>query len=61
MSDETLKSLGEKGFSEGEVGGNGLGFYGAKKSIMDWGGSIDVKSKIDSGSLIEIRLLKSTI
>ena len=56
MSEEMLKVLGNKGFSSGKEKGNGLGFYHAKKSIEEAGGSLEVRSRVGVGTMVEIKL-----
>lgn len=64
MSAETVKKLGhESGFSVGKDlvttgSGSGLGVYHAFSKVQEWGGKIDVVSKIGEGTVFNIQLTK---
>ncbi len=57
-----LARLGEHGISYGKKGtesGSGLGIYHAKKTVEEWGGKFEVRSREGIGTAIEIKLPKS--
>ncbi len=56
MSEDLLKSIGTMGFTSGKENGNGLGIFSAKKSIEDFGGSFEIQSRLNVGTLITIKL-----
>jgi len=56
MSEDTLKLLGQKGYTKGKENGHGLGIFGAKNFVIENKGTFEVKSKLGSGTLIEIQL-----
>jgi len=53
VSPEIRDRLGEKGFSHGKLGGNGLGIYHARKTVMELGGKMEIESS-PSGTLIRL-------
>ena len=56
-----LSRLGERGASFGKSGGQsgfGLGVYHARKTILDAGGSFNVVSEVDVGTVVTIGLIK---
>ncbi|MEW5951159.1 MAG: HAMP domain-containing sensor histidine kinase [Elusimicrobiota bacterium] len=56
IPEDMINKLGEKGFTYGKEGGNGLGIWDAKNKIESAGGEIKISSKINIGSEIEIIL-----
>ena len=61
MPEEIRKKLGEIGISYGKENsqaGSGLGVYHAKKSILNFGGTFDVESRVGVGTRIIIILPK---
>ncbi|MEZ4816118.1 MAG: sensor histidine kinase [Bdellovibrionota bacterium] len=60
MSNETLKKLGERGFSYGkeslENTGSGLGYNYAQKVINELNGNITVTSRLTKGTSVAIKL-----
>ncbi len=62
MSEDLLKRLGEKGFSEGKNerdSGSGLGVYHAKKTIAQFNGYMTFESELNKGTTVTIVLPKS--
>lgn len=56
ISPEFLEKLGQRGFSNGKIGGSGLGLYHAKSQVESWGGVLEITSVIGHGTLITIKL-----
>ncbi len=56
---ELLAKLGQRGVSHGKTGGNGLGLYHARTSVETWGGTLEIESEIDKGTLVKISLPKA--
>ena len=56
MSPETVSKLGKESFTTGS--GSGLGTYHAFNKVKDWGGKIEVFSKLGEGSVFNIQLVK---
>lgn len=59
ISEEALKRLGEKGFtqrSEKDFSGTGRGVYSAKKILEEIGGEIKFSSKVGFGTTVKIRI-----
>lgn len=59
MNPETLKKIGERGFSHNKPNGTGLGIYHAKKIIAEANGEIEFKSSLGKGT--EVRLIMPRI
>jgi len=56
---EILSRLGEKGATFNKKGGSGLGLYHAKTTIEKWNGKLDIKSQINKGTEITIKIPKA--
>jgi signal transduction histidine kinase len=48
----------QKGATFGKPLGNGLGLYHAKEVITSWGGTIEILSKVDIGTSVQLYLPK---
>jgi signal transduction histidine kinase len=62
MSAQTLKRIGERGFSDGKhscESGSGLGVYHARNTIESWGGELRYESEVGRGTVAIIRLPRS--
>ena len=59
IPDDLLPALGTRGMTYGKQNGSGLGLYHAKKMILSWGGSLDIRSGLSGGTSIEIRLARA--
>ena len=61
MSEDLLKRLGEKGYSEGKSesdSGSGLGVYHAKKTVAQFNGYMTFESELSKGTTVTIILPK---
>jgi len=59
ISPENLSRVGECGFTRGKVSGNGLGVSFAKQKISEWGGSLQIFSKENEGTMVTLNFLKA--
>jgi signal transduction histidine kinase len=59
MDQATLDKIGSRGVSIGKTGGSGIGLSSAIEDVARWGGSLEVSSRLDHGTTIEISLPKS--
>lgn len=59
MSPEVLAKLGKEAFTTGS--GNGLGTLHAFNKVHEWGGKIEVFSKVGEGSTFNIQLIREMI
>lgn len=53
---ELLPQIWNKGSTFNKSQGNGLGLFMAKEKIKQWGGSIDIKSKLNQGTTVTITI-----
>lgn len=53
---DLLAKVGEKGFSHGKANGTGLGFHYARKAAESWGGCLQIASRLDKGTQVEMTL-----
>ena len=56
MHEDTLRAIGQEGFSFNKVDGNGLGIFSAKSYFQQQGEKFDVKSRIDVGTIVSFTL-----
>jgi signal transduction histidine kinase len=56
IPESVLAKLGQPGFSFGKKNGNGLGIFHAKNTIESWGGTLQIHSKENQGTTVEITL-----
>ncbi len=59
ISKDNLEKIGEKGFTFGKVGGEGLGLYSAIKKVERWGGQLKIESEDGKGTEVLISLPKA--
>lgn len=57
---DKLKVLGQRGASFGKEEGSGLGLYHAFETIRSWGGTISIRSQVNAGTQVEVRLPRAT-
>ncbi|MBI3289617.1 MAG: sensor histidine kinase, partial [Elusimicrobia bacterium] len=53
---EALPRIGEKGFTHGKPGGQGLGVHHARADALSWGGTLDIESSPGRGTKVALRL-----
>lgn len=53
-----LPRLGERGATFGKREGSGLGLFHARRALANWGGSLNVSSEVESGTVVEVVLPK---
>jgi signal transduction histidine kinase len=53
---DVLPQIGQKNFTFGKPQGTGLGLYGARKFLAEWGGELAVESKVGEGTTVRVRL-----
>lgn len=53
---DLLPRIGEKGFTQGKTGGQGLGIHHARADALSWGGALDVESAPGRGTTVALRL-----
>ena len=58
---EILSRLGEKGLTFNKKGGSGLGLYHSKTTLEKWGGKLEIKSQINKGTEVTIKIPKAEI
>ncbi len=58
IPEEIVQKLTTKEFTYNKEKGNGLGLYHAKKCLAEWGGELKIFSQLNTGTQIDIRLLK---
>ena len=61
---EVLKKLGEQGVTHGKAGtesGSGLGVYYAKSTIEAMGGTFNISSQVDLGTLIDMQIPRAEV
>ncbi len=56
MDSAQLESLGKRGFTQGKLGGTGLGFFFAHEMIKAWGGTLSVSSEVGKGTQVILEL-----
>lgn len=56
---DILSKLGERGVTYGKSSGHGLGIYHARSTINAWGGSLDIQSRVGSGTKVTVTLPRS--
>jgi anti-sigma regulatory factor (Ser/Thr protein kinase) len=53
---EVLERVGSRGYSFEKNQGSGLGLFHARSSVEAWGGSLDIKSKLGSGTTVTLSI-----
>ncbi len=56
---EIMPQLMKRGFSFGKTSGSGLGLYQAKVAVEQWGGTLEIHSKVGKGTTVELRVPKA--
>lgn len=56
---DLLSRLGQRGATQGKVGGSGLGLHHAKTNVEAWGGALLIDSEPGKGTTVTIRLLRA--
>ncbi|MBI3566377.1 MAG: hypothetical protein HY079_14370 [Elusimicrobia bacterium] len=56
ISSEILSRMGEKGFTHGKPGGQGLGVHHARADAQAWGGALKIESAPGRGTRVHLRL-----
>jgi signal transduction histidine kinase len=52
---EILSQLGTRGFSHGKTGGSGLGLHHAQSCLETWGGSLQITSTPETGTIVALQ------
>ena len=58
IPEDLLDEVKQKGFSFGKENGEGLGLYSSIKKVENWGGTLHIDSKYESGTTVTIKLPK---
>ncbi len=56
MSPETLRKVGQQGYTSGKAQGTGLGVFQAKEFVRGMHGSFDISSNLGQGTVVSIAL-----
>jgi signal transduction histidine kinase len=56
---EVLARLGARGTTHGKTDGSGLGLYHARETVQSWGGTLAIRSEVENGTTVSIRLPKA--
>lgn len=59
VPEAVLANLGKLGVTHGKPNGLGMGLYHAKNTVESWGGSLQIESRIGSGTIVKIYLPKT--
>jgi hypothetical protein len=59
ISEEVLARLGSRGTSHGKASGSGLGLFHARASVKNWGGNLELRSKVGQGTTVIVTLPKA--
>jgi signal transduction histidine kinase len=56
ITPEVLHRLTERGFTHGKENGTGLGLFHARELLVNWGGRIEIQSRVGVGTCVSIFL-----